>query len=90
LAAGGPAPAAKFVDVNVALALQLKTQDNADQAPTPAMLAGWKKSCAALGAATARWLRVGTDDLAKFTASLRRNNIAAELVFDKGSPAPVC
>jgi hypothetical protein len=46
--AGGPAPASKFVDVNAALVMQLKTQDYADQAPTPAMLRAWTKSCEAL------------------------------------------
>ena len=82
--AGGPAPAAKFVDVNAALVSQLKAQDYADQAPTPAMLAGWAKSCEALGAAMRRWQRVGTEDLETFTAVLRRNQIAAVVGFDKG------
>jgi hypothetical protein len=88
--AGGPAPAAKFVDVNVALVSQLKAQDYADQAPTPAMLAGWGKSCEALGTAMRRWQRVGTEDLGTFSAALRRNQIAAVLAFDKGPPPLVC
>jgi hypothetical protein len=87
---GGPAPAPKLVDVNVALVLQLKSQDYADQAPTPAMVAGWKKSCEGLGDALKRWRQVGTDDLARFTAVLERSHIAAPFAFDKGSPAPLC
>jgi hypothetical protein len=88
--AGGPPPAAKFVDVNASLVLQLKGQDYADQAPTPAMLAGWKQSCEALGTAIRRWQRVGTDDLGTFTAALRRNQIPAVLTFDKGPAPRVC
>ena len=88
--AGGPAPTARFVDVNVALVTQLKAQDYADQAPTPAMLAGWGKSCEALSGALRRWQRVGTEDLTAFTAVLRRSHIDAEIAVDRGPGAPMC
>jgi hypothetical protein len=88
--AGGPAPEAMFVNVNAALVAQLKAQDYADQAPTPAMLAGWKKSCEVLGTAMRRWQQVGTDDLAKFVAVLRRNGVTSSIAFDKGPAPPIC
>jgi hypothetical protein len=88
--AGGPAPAPRFVDVNVSLVVQLKAQDYADQAPTPAMLAGWAKSCEALGAAIRRRQRVDTEELKAFTAALRRSQISAVIAFDKGLAPLVC
>jgi hypothetical protein len=74
--AGGPAPAPRFVDVNVALISQLKAQDYSDLAPTPAMIAGWEKTCEALGTAARNWQRVGTREVAAFSAALQRNQIA--------------
>jgi hypothetical protein len=88
--AGGPAPASKFVDVNAALVMQLKTQDYADQAPTPAMLRAWAKSCEALTTAMRGWQQLGTKHLAVLTAALRRSQIAAGVPFDKGPEPPVC
>jgi photosystem II stability/assembly factor-like uncharacterized protein len=66
--AGGPAPASRFVDVSVALVSQLKAQDYGDLAPTPAMLAGWRKSCEALGQALRSWQRAATAGLEAFNA----------------------
>ena len=75
--AGGPAPAARFVDVNVAMVRQLQAQEYGDLATTPAMLAGWRKTCEALGSAMRNWQRVNTQDLAAFNAVLGRNEITA-------------
>jgi photosystem II stability/assembly factor-like uncharacterized protein len=88
--AGGPAPAPMFVDVNVALVSQLKAQDYADQAPTPAMLAGWKKSCEALGTAMRHWQRVVTDDVTRFAAVLRRNQLTVLFALDRATDPLLC
>ena len=89
--AGGPAPAPRFVDVNVALASQIKAQDYADEAPTPAMLAGWTKACEALGGAIRGWQRVTTQRLSALEAALKRGQSAA-VVATPGSTlaAPAC
>ena len=73
--AGGPAPRPTFVDVNVALAFQIKAQDYADFAPTPTMLAGWSKSCESLATAVRNWGRVTNTGLARYNEVLRRNGI---------------
>ena len=88
--AGGPAPAPRFVDVNVALASQLLAQDYADLAPTPAMLAGLAKTCAALGTTVRNWQRVVTRDVAAFSAVLRRNQMANVLATPSPVAAPEC
>ena len=88
--AGGPAPAPKFVDVNVALVSQLKAQDYADQAPTPAMIAGWKAACEALGTALRQWQRVSTSDVNAFGKALGRSDIVAVISPPKAPPAPTC
>jgi hypothetical protein len=88
--AGGRAPAPRFVDVSASLVSQLKAQDYADQAPTPAMLAGWAKACEALGSAIRSWRRVTTQNLAVYSALLQRNQIANVLPTSKPLVAPPC
>ena len=88
--AGGPAPAATFVDVNVALVSQLKAQDYADQAPTAAMLAGWTKSCDALRTALRTWQRVITRDLAALNAVVARNQLTPVGTPSTSLAAPAC
>ena len=88
--AGGPAPAPRFVDVSVALVSQLKAQDYADQAPTPAMVAGWTKACEALGVAVRGWERVATRDVAAFSAVLQRDRIANVIATHRPIAAPAC
>jgi photosystem II stability/assembly factor-like uncharacterized protein len=89
--AGGPAPAPRFVDVSVALVSQLKAQDYADQAPTPAMLAGWVKACEAVGGAIRGWQRVTTQGLPALEAALKRNQIAAVVASHRSTlAAPAC
>jgi len=78
------------VDVNVALASQLLAQDYADLAPTPAMLAGLAKTCAALGTTVRNWQRVVTRDVAAFSAVLRRNQMANVLATPSPVAAPEC
>ena len=88
--AGGPAPAPRFVDVNVALVSQLKAQDYADQAPTPAMLAGWTTTCAALGTALRTWQRVTARELPAFNAVLGRNQITPVATRSRTLATPAC
>ncbi|HUQ82571.1 MAG TPA: hypothetical protein VM076_15585 [Gemmatimonadaceae bacterium] len=88
--AGGPAPDPRFVDVSVALVSQLKAQDFGDQAPTPAMLAGWAKACEALGTAMRTWQRVTTRDVPAFSAALQRNQISNVLAAPTPSRAVPC
>ena len=52
---GGPQPAPTFVSLNGALGRALNAQDNADQQPTEAMLAGWQQLCGDVGGAVRRW-----------------------------------
>jgi hypothetical protein len=88
--AGGPAPAPRFVDVNVALVSQLKAQDYADAAPTPAMLAGWAKSCGALEAAMRNWKQVSNTQLSALNAVLGRNQITPVTKPTKMLAPPAC
>jgi len=87
--AGGPAPDPTFVDVSVALVGQLMAQDYADQAPTPAMLAGWAKTCAALGTAQRHWQRIETGDIAAFARVVGRSQTGA-LAGGDWAPAAPC
>jgi photosystem II stability/assembly factor-like uncharacterized protein len=88
--AGGPAPDPKFVDVNAALVARLLAQDYADQAPTPAMLAGWTKICEQLATATTNWKRVRDRGLATFNGVLERNQIARVAAPAAAVIAPAC
>jgi photosystem II stability/assembly factor-like uncharacterized protein len=88
--AGGPAPRPTFVDVSVALVNQIKAQDYADQAPTPAMLAGWAKACEALGTALRSWQRVTTRDLSSVDARLGGSQGAAATRTRSQLAAPAC
>jgi hypothetical protein len=88
--AGGAAPAPRFVNVSAALVSQLKAQDYADQAPTPAMLAGWTKACEALGTAIRSWKRVSVENVAAYRALLQRNQIANVLPTSEPLVAPAC
>jgi hypothetical protein len=67
-----------FIGVNNALVAQLNAQDNADMAPTPAMLAAYAKSCGELQAVALRWRRVVSSDLTAFNL-VRKRHGAKEL-----------
>ena len=88
--AGGPAPVARFVDVNVAMVRQLQAQEYGDLAPAPAMLAGWAKTCEALGTALRRWQRVIRQPLAVLNTVLARNQITSVGAPSGTLLAPVC
>jgi hypothetical protein len=78
------------VDVSVALVSQLKAQDYADQAPTPAMLAGWTKTCAQLATAARNWQRITQRDLSAFNAVLGRSQITTVAAPRPALAAPLC
>ena len=69
----GAAAPASFRDVNGALVGQLNAQDNADMAPTPAMLAAYGATCKDLAIVLAKWKGVVATDLAAFNAVLSRH-----------------
>jgi hypothetical protein len=88
--AGGPAPDPRFVDVNAALVARLLAQDYADQAPTPAMLAGWTKICKQLATAATNWERVRDRSLATFNGLLERHQIPRVPAPSTRIAAPAC
>ncbi|HKO16496.1 MAG TPA: hypothetical protein VJU87_09665, partial [Gemmatimonadaceae bacterium] len=68
---GGPTPPPSFVSVSAALVRQLNAQDQADLAPTPAMLAAYTSTCKELGAALARWNRLRDTEVPALHAGAR-------------------
>lgn len=76
---GGPAiarrPPPSFFRMNALLAGQLSAQDNADQAPTEAMLAGYAAACRDLRTVVASWATVNTSALAGLNAVLDKNGL---------------
>jgi photosystem II stability/assembly factor-like uncharacterized protein len=72
---GGAAPPPNFVSVSSALVGQLEAQDDADMAPTSAMLAAETSACHDLSTAVARWKHVTTTDLTAFNAALARHGM---------------
>jgi hypothetical protein len=56
--------------MNARLVGQLTAQDNADQAPTEAMLAGYTAACRDLRTAVTTWAAIGTKGLAGLNAVL--------------------
>ena len=71
----GATPAPTFRGVSTALVSQLNAQDNGDVAPTPAMLAAYRKTCGELQSVAARWRQVVSRDLGEFNAVRRRNGL---------------
>jgi photosystem II stability/assembly factor-like uncharacterized protein len=72
---GRGAAAPTFVSLNGSMVSQLEAQDNGDLAPTPAILAGWAKTCGDLHKAVTTWQRLGTTGLTTINAALSRNQI---------------
>jgi hypothetical protein len=68
----GREAAPNFVGVSGELVNQLEAQDNADMAPTPAMLAAYKNACTDLESVAARWKTATTTDLSTVNAALTR------------------
>jgi len=71
-----PRPTAwSLVDLNGEFALELNAQDNADHAPTEAMLAVAHSSCDELGKLVGRWRQLVRVDLPAFNATLERHRM---------------
>jgi len=71
-----PRPAAwSFVGLNSEFALELSAQDNADNAPTQATLAGAGSSCDELRKLVGRWRQLVRLDLATFNRTLERHGM---------------
>jgi photosystem II stability/assembly factor-like uncharacterized protein len=66
----GRRPPPNFYQLNSRLVGQLTAHDNADQAPTEAMLAGYAQACRDLRAAAANWSAINTEDLPGLNAVL--------------------
>jgi hypothetical protein len=86
---GRPAPPS-FVGINGGLVNQLETQDNADMAPTPAMLADYTSACVDLKSVESRWRTATTSDLAALNASLSRAGRPAVPAPKSALPTPTC
>jgi photosystem II stability/assembly factor-like uncharacterized protein len=71
----GATPPPTFKGVSNALVSQLNAQDNADLAPTPAMLAAYRKTCGELQTVASRWRQVVARDLGEFNAVRTRNGV---------------
>jgi len=87
----GPArrPAPSFAALNAQLAGVVLAQDNADQAPTAAMLAGYALACRELGAAVRKWSAINGADLVALNAVLSGNGIPP-VPAARGLTAPTC
>jgi len=88
----GPAgrrPPPNFFALNARFVGQLNAQDNADQAPTEAMLAGYAALCRDLGTVVKRWAEISAQELPKLNAAFGRSGLQA-VVAVPGVKAPDC
>jgi hypothetical protein len=72
---GGRRPPPSFFALNARLVGQLTAQDNADQAPTEAMLAGYGVACRDLRTAAASWAAINAKELADLNSVLSRTGL---------------
>ena len=86
---GGRRPPPNFNALNSRLAADLLAQDNADQAPTEAMLARYVSSCRDLNTAAASWAAINAKELAALNAALGRSGLQ-QVVAAAGVKAPDC
>ncbi|HEV8409876.1 MAG TPA: hypothetical protein VGQ30_05160 [Gemmatimonadaceae bacterium] len=86
---GGRRPPPNFYALNANFIGQLTSQDNADQAPTEAMVAGFDAACTDLGKAVASWTAINSKDLADLNSVLGKNG-AQSISAAAGVKAPVC
>jgi photosystem II stability/assembly factor-like uncharacterized protein len=86
---GGRRPPPNFRAMNARLVGQLTAQDNADQAPTEAMLAGYTAACRDLRTAVTTWAAISTKGLAGLNAVLIGNGLQP-IVEAAGLMAPDC
>ena len=87
----GPArrAAPDFSGLNGRMAGTVLAQDNADQAPTAAMVASYALACKELGATAARWKAINGADLVALNGVLSRNGVQA-VPAAAGVVAPAC
>jgi photosystem II stability/assembly factor-like uncharacterized protein len=86
---GGPRPA-NFVAVNGTLGRQLEGQDNADMAPTPAMLAAYTNACGDLRHAVTTWRAIRGAGLDSLNALLTKHGRATISPTGEALPIPAC
>ena len=86
---GGRRPPPNFRAMSARLVGQLTAQDNADQAPTESMLAGYTAACRDLRTAVTSWTAITTKGLAGLNAVLTRNGLQP-IVEAAGLMAPDC
>jgi hypothetical protein len=87
--AGGRTPPPNFFALNARLARLLTAQDNADQAPTEAMLAGYAAACRDLASAVASWAEINAKELAGLNSVLSKNGLQP-VAAAGGVKAPEC
>jgi photosystem II stability/assembly factor-like uncharacterized protein len=86
---GGRRPPLNFYAMNSRFAGQLTAQDNADQTPTEAMLAGYAAACRDLRTAVTNWTAINGKDLTELNSALDKNRIQS-LTSATVLTAPVC
>jgi hypothetical protein len=84
---GGPPT---FLSLNGSLAGVLNAQDNADMAPTEAMLAGFDATCRQLGTAVTSWNAIRNHDVAGLNEMLSSHQMAPVTVTGSDLAAPPC
>ena len=85
---GGAAAPPTFFGVHGRIIGQFNAQDNADQAPTEASLAGWSVTCKDLSKVVTRWQGVVTKDLPAVNAALTKGG--AQPLKGTAVAAPKC
>ena len=86
---GGRRPLPNFSALNGRLVGQINAQDNADQAPTEAMLAGYTAACRDLKTAAASWAAISSKELPGLNSVLTKNGLQS-VAAAGGVKAPEC
>jgi hypothetical protein len=87
---GGREAAPNFVGLNGEFVGLLDAQDNADMAPTPAMLAAYHSACSDLQSTLARWRNAVTSSLNTVNAALSRSGRSPVAAPKTALSAPTC
>ncbi len=85
----GRRPPPSFFGMNARLVGEISAQDNADQAPTEAMLAGHAAACRDLATAVTSWATINAKDLAALNSVLGKSGLQP-VVAAPGVKAPEC
>jgi photosystem II stability/assembly factor-like uncharacterized protein len=85
----GRRPPPNFFELNARLVGQLTAQDNADQAPTEAMLAGYAAACRDLTTAVASWAAINAKELTGLNPVLTKSGLHP-VPAAAGVKAPEC